>query len=358
MEGLKKMSSNTDLASLAMQTQFVEQQPMVIVLTDIDSISIVEKGKKDDQYIAKDGTINQNGTIINQNYIEQYGRKQLNAKNEKYKEALYDIFTEKLGVDKGKLSKDTFFETLDGGLTKNSGSLSSALSYVADQIRVSKGNTKKTIDGEVWPKWANATTKMFFEDNKVSTNGKKFVVCAKVGASAEALQELLQELQTTLNVSKDNMVYLEGHNGAELYDSKKSETKDKAPYIVTSGEYTNHKNKLSQLMQEKDPEQYEEYQKAKKEKTEEKFYENFFKRNEEKTESVKNDFSKYLQDTVKARKDGIENAIQTVCPNMTRIKLSEIQASSEQKYIEQACKKLDSAGKKEPVKQTGMTINH
>lgn len=357
MEGLKKASTNVSRATSATNTQRVEQQPMVIVLTDIDSISIVEKGKKDDQYIAKDGTINQNGTIINQNYIEQYGRKQLNAKNEKYKEALYNIFTEKLGVDKGKLSKDTFFETLDGGLTKNSGSLSSALSYVAVQIGVSKEDTKETIDGEVWPKWANATTKMFFEDNKVSTNGKKFVVCAKVGASTEALLEL----QTTLHVSKDNMVnmvYLEGHNGAELYDSKKSETKDKAPYIVTSGEYTNHKNKLSQLMQEKDPEQYEEYQKAKKEKTEKEFYENFFKRNEEKTESVKNDFSKYLQDTVDTRKRGIDQVIQAVYPNMTRIKLSEIQASSEQKYIEQACKKLDSAGKKEPVKQTGMTINH
>ena len=355
MEGLKKASTNVSRATSATNTQKVEQQPMVIVLTDIDSISIVEKGKKDDQYIAKDGTINQNGTIINQNYIEQYGRKQLNAKNEKYTEALYNIFTEKLGVDKEKLPKDTFFEKLYGGLTENNGSLSSALSYVAGQVVVSKEDTKETIDGKVWPKWANATTEIFFKDNKVSTNGKKFVVCAKVGASAEALQEL----QTTLNASKDNMVnmvYLEGHSGTELYDSKKSETKDKAPYIVTSGEYTNHKNKLSQLMKEKDPEQYAEYQKAKEEKTEEKFYENFFKRNEEKTESVKNDFSKYLQDTVDTRKRGIDQVIQAVCPNMKRIKLSEIQASSEQKYIEQACKKLDNAGKKEPVKQTGMTI--
>lgn len=352
MEGLKKLSFGTENASYATNTQKVEQRPMVIVLTDIDSISIVEKGKKDDQYIAKDGTINQNGTIINQNYIEQYGRKQLNAKNEKYKEALYNIFTEKLGVDKAKLPKKTFFETLDCGLTKNKGSLSSALSYVADQIGVS-GDTKKTIDGEVWPKWANATTEIFFKDNKVSTNGKKFVVCAKVGASTEALLEL----QTTLHVSKDNMVYLEGHNGAELYDSKKSETKDKAPYIVTSGEYTNHENKLSQLMQEKDPKKYAEYQKAKKEKTEKKFYEDFFKGNDKQTESIKNDFSKYLQDTVKARKEGIENAIQAVCPNMTRIKLSEIQATSDEEYIAQACKKLDNAGKKEPVKQTGMTID-
>ena len=352
MEGLKKLSFGTENASYATSTPKVEQQPMVIVLTDIDSISIVEKGKKDDQYIAKDGTINQNGTIINQNYIEQYGRKQLNAKNEKYKEALYNIFTEKLGVDKAKLPKKTFFETLDCGLTKNKGSLSSALSYVADQIGVS-GDTKKTIDGEVWPKWANATTEIFFKDNKVSTNGKKFVVCAKVGASTEALLEL----QTTLHVSKDNMVYLEGHNGAELYDSKKSETKDKAPYIVTSGEYTNHENKLSQLMQEKDPKKYAEYQKAKKEKTEKKFYEDFFKGNDKQTESIKNDFSKYLQDTVKARKEGIENAIQAVCPNMTRIKLSEIQATSDEEYIAQACKKLDNAGKKEPVKQTGMTID-
>ena len=352
MEGLKKLSFGTENASYATNTQKVEQRPMVIVLTDIDSISIVEKGKKDDQYIAKDGTINQNGTIINQNYIEQYGRKQLNAKNEKYKEALYNIFTEKLGVDKAKLPKKTFFETLDCGLTKNKGSLSSALSYVADQIGVS-GDTKKTIDGEVWPKWANATTEIFFKDNKVSTNGKKFVVCAKVGASTEALLEL----QTTLHVSKDNMVYLEGHNGAELYDSQKSETKDKAPYIVTSGEYTNHENKLSQLMQEKDPKKYAEYQKAKKEKTEKKFYEDFFKGNDKQTESIKNDFSKYLQDTVKARKEGIENAIQAVCPNMTRIKLSEIQATSDEEYIAQACKKLDNAGKKEPVKQTGMTID-
>ena len=352
MEGLKKLSFGTENASYATNTQKVEQRPMVIVLTDIDSISIVEKGKKDDQYIAKDGTINQNGTIINQNYIEQYGRKQLNAKNEKYTEALYNIFTEKLGVDKAKLPKKTFFETLDCGLTKNKGSLSSALSYVADQIGVS-GDTKKTIDGEVWPKWANATTEIFFKDNKVSTNGKKFVVCAKVGASTEALLEL----QTTLHVSKDNMVYLEGHNGAELYDSKKSETKDKAPYIVTSGEYTNHENKLSQLMQEKDPKKYAEYQKAKKEKTEKKFYEDFFKGNDKQTESIKNDFSKYLQDTVKARKEGIENAIQAVCPNMTRIKLSEIQATSDEEYIAQACKKLDNAGKKEPVKQTGMTID-
>ena len=351
MEGLKKASTNVSQATSATNTQKVEQQPMVIVLTDIDSISIVEKGKKDDQYIAKDGTINQNGTIINQNYIEQYGRKQLNAKNEKYTEALYNIFTEKLGVDKEKLPKDTFFEKLYGGLTENNGSLSSALSYVADQIGVS-GDTKETIDGKVWPKWANATTKMFFEDNKVSTNGKKFVVCAKVGASTEALLEL----QTTLHVSKDNMVYLEGHNGAELYDSKKSETKDKAPYIVTSGEYTNHENKLSQLMQEKDPKKYAEYQKAKKEKTEKKFYEDFFKGNDKQTESIKNDFSKYLQDTVKARKEGIENAIQAVCPNMTRIKLSEIQATSDEEYIAQACKKLDNAGKKEPVKQTGMTL--
>lgn len=355
MEGLKKLSFGTENASYATSTPKVEQQPMVIVLTDIDSISIVEKGKKDDQYIAKDGTINQNGTIINQNYIEQYGRKQLNAKNEKYKEALYNIFTEKLGVDKAKLPKDTFFEKLYGGLTENNGSLSSALSYVADQIEdVSNDeDTKETIDGEVWPKWANATTRMFFEDNKVSTNGKKFVVCAKVGASTEALLELQT---TTLNVSKDNMVYLEGHKGAELYDSKKSETKDKAPYIVTSGEYTNHKNKLSQLMEEKDPEQYAKYKKAKEKGEEKEFYENFFKRNEEKTESVKNDFSKYLQDTVDTRKRGIDQVIQAVCPNMKRIKLSEIQASSEQKYIEQACKKLDNAGKKEPVKQTGMTI--
>lgn len=347
MEGLKKLSFGTENASYATSTPKVEQQPMVIVLTDIDSISVVEKGKKNDQYIAKDGTINQNGTIINQNYIEQYGRKQLNAKNEKYTEALYDIFTEKLGVDKEKLSKETFSETLYGGLTKNNGSLSSALLYVADQVGVS-GDTKKTIDGEVWPKWANATTKMFFEDNKVSTNGKKFVVCAKVGASAEALQEL----QTTLNVSKDNMVYLEGHNGAELYDSKKSETKDKAPYIVTSGEYSNHENKLLKLIEEKYPEKYKEYKKESKKE----FYENFFKGSDEKTESIKNDFSEYLQNTVDTRKQGIENAIQTVCPNMTRIKLSEIQASSEQKYIEQACKKLDNAGKKEPVKQTGMTL--
>ena len=351
MEGLKKASTNVSKATSATNTQKVEQQPMVIVLTDIDSISIVEKGKKDDQYIAKDGTINQNGTIINQNYIEQYGRKQLNAKNEKYTEALYDIFTEKLGVDKGKLPKKTFFETLDDGLTKNKGSLSSALSYVADQIEVG-GDTKKTIDGEVWPKWANATTKMFFEDNKVSTNGKKFVVCAKVGASVEALREL----QTTLYVSKDNMVYLEGHSETELYDSKKSETKDKAPYIVTSGEYTNHENKLSQLIKEKYPKKYKEYKKAKEEKTEAEFYENFFKGNDKQTESIKNDFSKYLQDTVKARKEGIENAIQTVCPNMTRIKLSEIQATSDEEYIAQACKKLDNAGKKEPVKQTGMTL--
>ena len=355
MEGLKKASTNVSRATSATNTQKVEQQPMVIVLTDIDSISIVEKGKKDDQYIAKDGTINQNGTIINQNYIEQYGRKQLNAKNEKYKEALYNIFTEKLGVDKAKLPKKTFFETLDGGLTENNGSLSSALSYVADQIGVS-GDTKETIDGKVWPKWANATTKMFFEDNKVSTNGKKFVVCAKVGASTEELQELLQELQKTLNVSKDNMVYLEGHKGAELYDSKKSETKDKAPYIVTSGEYTNHKNKLSQLIQEKDPDKYEELQKAKKEKKETEFYKNFFKGNDKETESIKNDFSKYLQETVDARKQGIDQAIQTVCPNMTRIKLSEIQASSDEEYIAQACKKLDNAGKKQEVKQTGMGL--
>ncbi len=354
MEGLKKLSFGTENASYATNTQKVEQQPMVIVLTDIDSISIVEKGKKDDQYIAKDGTINQNGTIINQNYIEQYGRKQLSQGNDKYMDALYDIFTETLGIDKKILPKEKFSSKLDGGLTKNSGSLSSALSYVADQIEdVSNEDTKETIDGKVWPKWANATTKMFFEDNKVSTNGKKFVVCAKVGASTEALLELQQR---TLDVSKDNMVYLEGHSGTELYDSKKPEIKDEVPYIISSGEYTNHKNKLSQLMKEKDPEQYAEYQKAKEEKTEEKFYENFFKRNEEKTESVKNDFSKYLQDTVDTRKRGIDQVIQAVCPNMKRIKLSEIQASSEQKYIEQACKKLDNAGKKEPVKQTGMTI--
>lgn len=352
MEGLKKASTNVSQATSATNTQKVEQQPMVVVLTDIDSISVVEKGKKDDQYIKKDGTINQNGTIINQNYIEQYGRKQLAEKNEKYTEALYDIFTEKLGVDKEKLSKKAFSSSLENGLQVKNGSLSSALLYVADQVEVSKEDTEKTIDGEVWPKWANATTKMFFEDNKVPTNGKKFVVCAKVGASAKALQDL----QATLTVSKDNMVYLEGHDGAELYDSKKPETKDKAPYIVTSGEYTNHENKLSQLIQEKYPEQYAKYQKAKEEKTEKEFYENFFKGNNEKFESVKNDFSKYLQDTVDARKDGIENAIQTVCPNMTRIKLSEIQASSEQEYIEQACKKLDNVGKKQEVKQTGMVL--
>lgn len=354
MEGLKKASTNVSKATSATNTQKVEQQPMVIVLTDIDSISIVEKGKKDDQYIAKDGTINQNGTIINQNYIEQYGRKQLSQGNDnKYMDALYDIFTETLGIDKKILSKETFSETLYGGLAKKNGSLSSALSYVADQIEVSNEDTKKTIDGEVWPKWANATTKMFFEDNKVSTNGKKFVVCAKVGASTEALQELQQR---TLSVSKDNMVYLEGRSGTELYDSKKPEIKDEVPYIISSGEYTNHANKLSQLMQEKYPKKYEEYQKAKKEKKETEFYENFFKGNDKETESIKNDFSEYLQDTVGARKQGIDQAIQAVCPNMTRIKLSEIQASSEQEYIKQACKKLDNAGKKQEVKQTGMGL--
>ena len=352
MESLKKASTNVDQATVATNTQNAEQQPMVIILTDIDSISVIEKGKKNDQYIAKDGTINQNGTIINQNYIEQYGRKQLAEKNEKYTEALYDIFTEKLGVDKEKLSKETFSLTLEDGLKENHGSLSNALLYVADKIEIKADDTKKLIDGEVWPKWANATTKIFFKDNKVQTNGKKFVACAKVGASAEALQEL----QTTLNVLKDNIVYLEGRRGAELYDYKKPEIKDEVPYIISSGEYTNHENKLSQLIQKKYPEQYTKYKKAKEEKTEKEFYENFFKGNDEKTESIKNDFSKYLQDTVDVRKQGINNAIQTVCPNITRIKLSEIQTTSNTEYIEQACKELDNCGKKQQAKQTGMTL--
>ena len=87
------------------------------------------------------------------------------------------------------------------------------------------------------------------------------------------------------------------------------------------------------------------------------FYENFFKGNDEKTESIKSDFSKYLQNTVDGRKQGIENAIQAVCPNMTKIKLSEIQASSNAEYIEQACKKLDNCGKKQQTKQSSMVLN-
>ena len=242
------MSSNTDLASLAMQTQFVEQQPMIAILTDTDSVVFFKNYKEKDQYINSDGTINQNDTIINQHYIEQYGRKQLGQGNNKYMDALYDTFTEKLGIDKKLLSKENFSAKVKLSLRKRGDFLPNTLTDIASsQSGLEKSQAKKIVNSEIYPHWINTITKQCLEEHKTLTDGKQFIVNAKVGASTSALAELCN----TLKVSPDNMIYLEGCDSTQLYDYTNADKKNVVPYVLASGNYDNHEIKFSNLIEKK-----------------------------------------------------------------------------------------------------------
>lgn len=350
MEGLKKMSSNTDLADLAMQAQHVEQQPMTVVLTDTDSAIFFKNYKETDQYINRDGTINKNGTIINQNYIEQYGRKQLSQGNDKYMDALYDIFTETLGIDKKILSKENFSAKIKLSLKKRGDFLSNTLTDIASsQSGLEKGQAKKIVDSEIYPHWINTITKQCLEEHKVLTDGKQFIVDTKVGASTSALAELCN----TLKASQDNMIYLEGCNSTQLYDYTNPDKKNVVPYVLDSGNYDNHEMKFSNLIEKNTTEESFIYMMS---ANGEDFYTNFFKRTDREAEKTKKEFFEYLQNTVDVEKNKVKNSIQAVCPNITSVKLTEIPAETEEDFIENVEQQLANIGKRQQTKRVGNII--
>jgi hypothetical protein len=208
--------------------------------------------KESGWYVTKDGKINPNGLYINQNYIEQAARGAV--KGEKGKVTDTNITDENLTILLGLFKREfqvqaemdlaKFRETYSKNLILNNGSLSGALCsmYVElvkpDASEQDKKAAKEKIDETLWPAWANAVTQSFLQHNELPGD-RYFVLTAKVSATSQTLHSILETLNSKYAV---NAFYLEGKGSAEFLGKD-----GEVPYVISSGEYTNHSNEATKI---------------------------------------------------------------------------------------------------------------